>query len=106
MPLSSQSPSDVVRPAARLHGDDTGRNLGAELDDGIAAHASARHNLPDCIQTDEAARRLAEVDADDGKLHGFAPSSPGLQQHAISCHRGRGGPSIKLDPPLAEGRHG
>ncbi len=102
MPPNSQSPSDVVRPAARLHGDDTGRNLGAELDDGIAAHASAHHNFAGCVQTDEAARRLAEVDTDDGKLHGSAPSSPALQQQAISCCRGRGGPSIKLAEAVAE----
>ena len=102
MPPSSQSPSDVVRPAARLHGDDTGRNLGAELHDGIAAHASAHHNFAGCVETDEAARRLSEIDTDDGKLHGSAPSSPGLHQHAISCRRGRGGPSIELAEAVAE----
>ncbi len=39
MPLAGQSTADVVRTAARLHSNDTGRVLGAELDDGVAMQA-------------------------------------------------------------------
>lgn len=95
MPLASQGAADMVRAATGLHGDDAGRKLRAELHDGVAAHAPTQDDLSAGIQSDEAAGRLAEIDADDGKLHGSAPSSPGLQQHAITCRAGRGGPSIK-----------
>ena len=50
--------------------------------------------------------RSAGGEADDGRLHGSAPSSPGLHQHAVGCRREegraihRGGPA--LDFPVDE----
>ena len=90
--LGGQSPADVVGATAGLMAT-TAWILGAERWY-RGAYVGAPGPCQPCPRR-RGCTTSAEIDADDGKLHGSSPSSPGLHQHAISYCSGRGGPSIK-----------
>ena len=49
MAEAGQRTADMVGAAARLHGDDAGRDLGAKLHESIAAQASTQDDLATAI---------------------------------------------------------
>jgi hypothetical protein len=59
----------MVRATARLHRYDAARQLGRERHHALPPHPSAHHYTPGCVQSDNAAAVLAQVDPENMYVH-------------------------------------
>jgi hypothetical protein len=63
----------MVGAAARLHGNDAGRQLRQQCYQAVASHTPAQHHGSGRIQPNQAAAVLAEINADDRHISHVPP---------------------------------
>jgi hypothetical protein len=62
--LRVQEAANVVRAAARLHGDDASWQFGRQLDHAASLQASTQNNASDVVQANKTARLLTKIDTE------------------------------------------
>ena len=72
--MSGEQPAKVVSAAAGLHSDDARRKLLRQPNQGLSSYLTPHHDRTGCVQPDDAADVLAEIDAKDRNIHTHSSS--------------------------------
>ena len=77
VPLTGEDPADVMRAAARFHGDHADRQIGREPDQRLSPHPSTQLHGTTGVETDDSANVLAQIDTQYCNSHGSLLPQPG-----------------------------
>jgi hypothetical protein len=69
MSLVREQAAKVMRAKAGLHGDDAGWDFCSQANEGLSLRATAQNDGASFVETDDAAKTLAKIDAEHGNLH-------------------------------------
>src|ERR1700730_8863331 len=69
MSLACEQTAEMMRATASFHGDDAGWELGNQTDQRFSLRSPAQNDRARCVETDDTANILAEIDAEHGNLH-------------------------------------
>src|SRR6516225_723858 len=72
--MSGEQPAKVMSAAAGLHSDDARRKLLRQPNQGLSSYFTPHHDRAGCVQPDDAADVLAEIDAKDRNIHTHSSS--------------------------------
>lgn len=90
MPVRGELATDMMRPAARLHGNGASRKFVCKIGKRRPPDASAQNDLPSLIQSNHAVQVLAQVNSKGQNSHRFAPSSLKQRHHSLVPAGGAG----------------